>query len=328
MTREDLERGQLAFYLPAVAFGIGIGLWLKPQVAEAAIYAPLALLLYATFGQTLLLHLREAVQDRRYLAAALLTNFLGVPALVWALAWLVPRDPAILLGFYMVLLVPCTDWFIVFAYLGGGDARRAIASTPVMLLAQFLFLPVYLWLFLGHTFTEVVRAGPFVRIFVLLIVLPLLAAGATQAWAERSAAGKRTLRVLAWLPVPCLTVVLFLIALSQAAQVAGGLHGMARVLAAFVLYLFLAATAGLLAARALGLPPTAGRTLIFSAGTRNSFVILPLVLALPAGWESAVTVVVLQPLVELIGMLGYLRWVPRLGLVAGKSCSRAGEAKG
>lgn len=84
-----------------------------------------------------------------------------------------------------------------------------------------------------------------------------------------------------------------------------------RAAGAFVLYLVLAAAIGLVTARLFRLPPAAARTLFFSVGTRNSFVVLPLVLALPPGWESAVTVVVLQPLAQLLGMLAYLRWLPR-----------------
>ncbi len=312
MTREDLERRQVGFYLPAVAMGVGIGVWSRPQISDAAIYAPLALLLYATFAQVPILHLREAAQDRRYLAATLLANFAAVPAVVWALGWLVPHDPAILLGFYMVLLVPCTDWFIVFSYLGGADAKRAVTSTPVILFLQFLLLPAYLWVFMGRAFGEAIRAEPFIHVFLLLIVLPLLAATLTQAWADRHAAGRKVVEALAWLPVPCLALVLFLIAMSQADQVAANLLGMEKVVAVFVLYLVLAAAIGLATAWAFRLPPAAGGTLVFSTGTRNSFVVLPLVLALPAGWESAVTVVVLQPLVELLGMLAYLRWIPRL----------------
>ncbi len=58
------------------------------------------------------------------------------------------------------------------------------------------------------------------------------------------------------------------------------------------------------------LPVEQGRTLAFSFGTRNSFVVLPVALALPAGWELVAMVVVLQSLVELLGMLFYLWWVP------------------
>ena len=64
-------------------------------------------------------------------------------------------------------------------------------------------------------------------------------------------------------------------------------------------------------ARALALPATHGRTLAFSLGTRNSFVVLPFALALPAGWEATAVVIVVQSLVELVGMVAFLWWVPQ-----------------
>lgn len=164
---------------------------------------------------------------------------------------------------------------------------------------------------MGQTFREVIRAGRFIEVFILLIVIPLVASGSTQFWAERRPLGKRIVEGLAWLPVPCLAVVLLLIALSQAGHAVNDLRGMEQVILAFVLYVVLAAGIGMWTARLLKLPAAAGSTLIFSVGTRNSFIVLPFVLALPAGWELAVTVVVLQPLVELLGVLVYLHLVPR-----------------
>ncbi len=43
------------------------------------------------------------------MAAVLTVNFLVVPVVVWLLARLVPQEPAILLGVYMVLLTPCAS---------------------------------------------------------------------------------------------------------------------------------------------------------------------------------------------------------------------------
>lgn len=38
---------------------------------------------------------------------------------------------------------------------------------------------------------------------------------------------------------------------------------------------------------------------------------LPFALALPAGWELAAVLIVVQSLVELLGMVLFLWWVPR-----------------
>lgn len=50
----------------------------------------------------------------------------------------------------------------------------------------------------------------------------------------------------------------------------------------------------------------------FSAGTRNSLVVLPLAFAVPGGGTLIPAVVVTQTLVELVSELVYVRWIPRL----------------
>lgn len=87
---------------------------------------------------------------------------------------------------YLVLLAPCTDWFVSFTLLGKGDARVAIAATPVRLLSQMFLLPAWLWLFLGGELAGVVRAGKFLEAFLGLIVLPLVLVAITEATARRS----------------------------------------------------------------------------------------------------------------------------------------------
>jgi ACR3 family arsenite efflux pump ArsB len=51
-------------------------------------------------------------------------------------------------------------------------------------------------------------------------------------------------------------------------------------------------------------------------------VVLPFALALPAGLEAAALAIVLQSLVELLGMLVFLRLVPRLFSAPDRSAGR------
>ena len=80
-------------------------------------------------------------------------NFLFIPVVVAGLLMLAPDDPAVRLGILLVLLVPCTDWFITFTQLAGGDTRQAITFAPISLLLQVILLPFYLLVFLGNEFT-------------------------------------------------------------------------------------------------------------------------------------------------------------------------------
>ena len=81
-------------------------------------------------------------------------------------------------------------------------------------------------------------------------------------------------------------------------------------LGVFVGYAVVAVLVARLLARAADLAPAEGRALAFNLGTRNSFVVLPIALTLPAEYAVAAAVVAAQSVVELGAMLAYLRWVP------------------
>jgi ACR3 family arsenite efflux pump ArsB len=313
MDRLTLERRPVWLYLVAIGLGLGLGsAW--PGAAAAlskALWPVLGALLYVTFVQIPLWHLPDALRDGRFMVAVLTGNFLVVPILVGlVLPWL-PADPALRLGVALVLLVPYTDWFITFTQLGGGNAARAIAVTPLNLLLQLALLPVYLWLMVGHEL-EGVLALTNLWPAILLVGLPLALAALTERWIEAAPARARLRDGLAWLTVPLLALVVLLIAAGnpQTVNEAGPLWLPA--VGVFVAYVFVAALSALALARLFGLAFDAGRTVAFSLGTRNSFVVLPFALALPEGWALAVVVIVLQTLVELLGMVLYLWWVPRL----------------
>jgi arsenite transporter len=314
MRAVDLQRSQVWIYLVAILAGLGLGAMVTElgPLAEAILWPALGVLLYVTFTQVPLTHLPDAIRDVRFVAAVVTGNFVIVPAVVLGLVWLFAVDePAVRLGVLLVLLAPCTDWFLTFTHLAGGDTRRAIAVTPVNLIVQLVALPIYLWLLAGELFAELLVIDRVIAAFLALIVLPLLAASLTQRSAEARPRLARTVERFGILPVPLLAIVVFLVAASQVQAVGEALPLLVQVIGVFVAYLVVAATIGAAMARLLTLPAGASRTLIFSLGTRNSFVVLPLALALAPQWQAAAIVIVLQSLVELFGMLGYLWVVPR-----------------
>ncbi len=311
MTRLQLEHNQVWVYLAAIVLGLLIGIYfpLGFALAEPAIWPALALLLYTTFVQIPLLRLRRSFVDVRFISALLTGNFVCLPLIAWALVQWLPDNPPLRLGVLLVLLVPCTDWFISFTHMGRGDAGAAVASTPLSLLIQLALLPFYLWLMMDVPAAAVVSAASLAPA-ALLILVPLLAALATERWMQGNAGRERYRDVMAWSPVPLLAVVILLIAASQVSAVAAAITLLPRVLPIFLAFLISAALLAKLLARLWALPTEQGRTLAFSLGTRNSFLVLPFALALPAGWELTAAVIVMQSLVELAGMLVYLRWIP------------------
>jgi ACR3 family arsenite efflux pump ArsB len=314
MDHLTLERRQVWIYLTAIVGGLVLGSVL-PSLAplfEILLWPVLAVLLYTTFVQVPLLHALEAFRDRCFVFSILVGNFVLIPSVVWlALKWL-PDDPALHLGVLLVLLMPCTDWFITFTQLGQGNAARAIAVTPLNLVVQLLLLPIYLWLMLpAADLGAALRTEEMLPAALALIGVPLVAAVLTERWVETRAERVVWRERLGWWPVPLLAIVVFLIAGTQVGTVRDAGPMLLKVLPVFAGFLLVAALLARLLTRVLRLPMDAGRTLAFSFGTRNSFVVLPFALALPTGWETTVIVIVFQSLIELFGMAFYLWWLPR-----------------
>ncbi|MFN2350042.1 MAG: arsenic resistance protein [Thioalkalivibrio sp.] len=305
-----LERHQVWLYLAGILGGLTLGTQFPGvgPVFDALLWPVLGVLLYSTFVQVPLLQLRHAFRDLPFILALLLGNFVLIPLLAWGLVLLLPDDPALRLGVLLVLLVPCTDWFITFTQLGRDD----IAVTPLNLLLQFLLLPMYLWLMLpSEQFSSVLSVEDLAPAAIGLIGIPLALAAMSERWMEAHPDRAVWRERLAWWPVPLLTIVVFLIAAAQVGVVRDAGPMLLSVLPIFVAFALAAALIARVLMQLLALPLTSGRTLAFSLGTRNSFVVLPFALSLPAGWEATVVVIVLQTLVELFAMVFYLWWIPR-----------------
>ncbi|MDS0260133.1 bile acid:sodium symporter [Haloarcula sp. S1CR25-12] len=312
LSKQWIQHNQVALYAVAVlaAVGLAVGRPTATTALEPLINPVLAVLLYVTFLEIPFVRIRRAFRNGRFMFAALGMNFLVVPVVVFALTRFLPQDPVVLVGVFMVLLTPCIDYVITFTELAGGDAEQITAATPALMLVQLLVLPLYLWLFMGQRVAEFIEAGPFVEAFVVIIALPLSLAWATEYWAERSARGEGWQESMGWLPVPMMGVTLFVVIASQLPRVRASVDQIAAVVPVYVAFLIIMPLLARLVTGGLGMAVGESRALLFTSVTRNSLVVLPLALALPAGYALAPAVVVTQTLVELCGMVVLTRVVP------------------
>lgn len=314
VSKPMLEKHQVGIYFIAVFSGLLMAAVVgRSSVALAAWINPtLAVLLYVTFLQVPMTSIRQALTHGRFLSGLLIVNFVAVPLVVLGLIQFLPDNPALQFAVLLVLLAPCIDYVVVFTHLGQGDAKLILAATPVLLIVQMLLLPIYLGLFLGADAAGLVQARPFLNAFVWLIAVPLVLAWLTQYWAARRESGKRVEGAMGWLPVPLMALVLLIVFAAVTPQIGAASTDVAW---AVPLYVAFATTMPLVAyavGKLLGLDVGAGRALAFSAGTRNSLVVLPLAFAVPGGGALIPAIVVTQTLVELVCELVYVRWLPRL----------------
>jgi ACR3 family arsenite transporter len=268
-------------------------------------------MLFVTFLQVPLVDLSRAFARGRFMLVLVSTNFVFLPLLVTILMQLLPSDPLVRLGVLLVLVTPCIDYVVTFSHLGKADSHLLLAATPMLLVLQMLLLPVYLHLLLGNDVATLVRPGPFINAFVWLIAIPLILAGLVQLWAARSQAGQRTSTILSFMPVPATALVLFIIVAAVLPQINPNI--VLGVIPFYIVFSVIAPIVGWSISRLSRLDARAGRAIAFSAGTRNSLVVLPLGLSVPSGISILPAIIVTQTLIELISELFYIKLIAKLG---------------
>lgn len=315
ISRETLESQQIWIYAAALLVGsiVGIASESLGNRLEILISPFIAILMYSMFTQIPFLGLKKTIHNGRFLIALLIGNFILAPLVVWVLLLLFPQTSAVLIGVCLVLLTPCIDYVIVFTQLGKGDEKLMLAATPILLIVQLLLLPVYLWLFLGEGISQIVHIEPFVEAFLLLIVIPLLLALGTQLWAKKQTIGKQLFQATGWLPVPLMAFVLIVVVASQISKVYHDFEVIIGVIPIYISFLVIMPLISRLLVSIFQLNIGAGRALVFSTGTRNSLVVLPLAFALPDSIAAlTAAVIVTQTIIELAGELIYIKLVPNL----------------
>jgi ACR3 family arsenite efflux pump ArsB len=176
-----------------------------------------------------------------------------------------------------------------------------------------LLLPVYLNILLGSNAANLVQPEPFVHAFVWLIMVPLALAVIVQLWASRTQSGAKVSAMLGLAPVPATALVLFIVVAAVVPQLGFAADATFGVIPVYLAFAVIAPLAGWLMGRMFRLEAAAGRAIAFSAGTRNSLVVLPLALAVPGAVPILPAIIVTQTLVELLSELIYVRVIARVG---------------
>lgn len=112
--------------------------------------------------------------------------------------------------------------------------------------------------------------------------------------------------------VPLMMLTLAVVVTSQIDAVNHQLGQVLQVIPLYIAFLAIMIPVGMGTAKLFKQQPAATRAVVFSGVTRNSLVVLPLALAFPPSLGLAAVVVVTQTLVELIGMVIFVRLIPQL----------------
>ncbi|MFB4212515.1 arsenic resistance protein [Shouchella sp. JSM 1781072] len=165
-----------------IAAGIGLILGQLPPVgdyAELAIFPFLFLMLYGIFLSIPFKGLTQAYQHKTFFITSVVINFIWTPLLAWGLGALFLADhPALWLGFILLLVTPCTDWYLIFTSIAKGNISLSTSILPINLILQVCLLPVYLLIFAGSMAS--IQVDTLIESIVGMFILPFLFAAATR----------------------------------------------------------------------------------------------------------------------------------------------------
>lgn len=171
-----IEKFQTLIIMGAVAIGLAVGqLPFAAEYAEYTIVPFLLLMLYGLFLTIPLRQLREAFKNIRFLGASTLINFIWTPLLG---AVFLSDHPALWIGFIMLMVTPCTDWYLVFTSIAKGNVPLGASVLPINLILQVLLLPLYLLLFSGTI--ETISMAALIESVLLVLVVPFTLAHLTR----------------------------------------------------------------------------------------------------------------------------------------------------
>ncbi|MDR2796653.1 MAG: bile acid:sodium symporter [Spirochaetaceae bacterium] len=181
-----LSKFQPLFIILSALTGIVIGkvIPVLERYAGNCIEIFLIAMLFFVFLNVELKNISKSFSDLRFSLSALTINFVITPLFAFALSKLFLAGQIDLqTGFIMLMVTPCTDWYLVFTGIANGNVPLGASILPLNLILQIILLPLYLLLFTGSEVSFALVTVVYSILFVLII--PLAAANGVQFAAKR-----------------------------------------------------------------------------------------------------------------------------------------------
>jgi arsenite transporter len=262
-------------------------------------------MMYISFLQIPLEEMKKAFKNKRFTLISITINFVWTPFIAWLLALLfLGNHPALYIGFIMLLVTPCTDWYLIFTGIAKGNVALSAAILPLNLILQVILLPFYL-LFFGGT-TGVIQLNFLMESILFVLLLPLTLAVLTKRLLRSHPQLKENIIAkISMYPMIFLTVAIVAMFASQGKLLLDHLDLMWQISIPILLFFFVNFFVGQKVGKWMRFPKSDRVSLSLTTLARNS----PIALAI------AMTAFPEQPLISLTLVIGPLLELPILATI-------------
>lgn len=297
---DKISKYQSGIIVLSVLAGLFLGQFsLAEQHASSLIVPLLMAMLFGLFLSLDLSKLRASLANAKFLLTNIAINFLWTPLFAYFLGSVFLTDNlAVWIGFVMLMVTPCTDWYLVFTGLAKGNVSLSTAVLPVNLILQVVLLPVYLMVFFGQTGT--IALYPLAASIVLVLFVPFLLALTLNKIAKRNTGAlARSVSFFAKSQVLFLALAVVAMFASAGKSLAENLDVMLILLMPILLFFAVTFLIALAISRLLNYSYRDKVSLVFTTMARNSPIALALAVAAFPDQPLIALSLVVGPLIEL-----------------------------
>lgn len=150
---DNINKFQSLIILGMVFVGIVLGQINVIQVySEYLIMPSLMIMLFLVFIQIPLKDITKSFKNFKFTLTAVCMDFIWTPIIVFILGKIfLNNEPFLLIGFVMLMVTPCTDWYLIFTGIAKGNVALGASILPLNFILQLLLLPIYIFLIAGSS---------------------------------------------------------------------------------------------------------------------------------------------------------------------------------
>ena len=285
------------------------------QNSEYLINLFLCLMLYGLFLEVPLNELKDSFKNVKFTSTSLIINFIWTPLFGYFLGSLFLKGNLdIVIGFFMLILTPCTDWYLVFTKMAKGDVKLSLSILPINLLLQIILLPIYLVIFFSSAntmdYTQLMYS------LLIVIVIPFIAAQITKFILNTDLKEKAT-DLFTNLQILFLSLAVFCIFASQGELLFNNLNSVVSIFIPLIIFFGVNVIIDLLVSEKVNFTYQEYASLTMTTLARNSPLALAIAINSFPGHELISIALVIGPLIELPVLYivsKFCLWVKNSGL--------------
>ena len=171
-----MEKLEPIIIFTAIIIGlISSNIHIISHYSENLINIFLCLMLLGVFLEIPINNIKKSFKNANFTIASLIINFLWTPLFGYFLGSLfLNGNIDVWIGFFMMILTPCTDWYLVFTKIAKGDLTLSLSILPINLVLQIILLPIYLVIFFSSGNT--MEYAQLLYSLLIVIVIPFVLA--------------------------------------------------------------------------------------------------------------------------------------------------------